>query len=782
MKKLTVFFFFALGAVSMFAQTLPNKCDVYKPTVLITRMLRQSDVDHLLSSPDYCQAESKSGKKTFWIVYSDRNNNEAYTASTGTTVATTLPINEKLRIAKIENKRALVYVEPVANTVWPKISSAAECKGWVPMDRLLLWDLCLSDEMGVYQKALLCLNADESSKERGYGFLNPQQLDKKIALDPTFKFYYVMKEAKATNGKKMVLLATQSLMSGFSDANLYAWVPQDMYVSWNQRSCLEPTWNKDDIQAFTKNKFSAFIYDEAGDAASQWDFKVKKEDPYPYDDDDFYRWPGEVMRYPILDGTTPESDRYQCTALIGNMGGVFVDSTKIAKEKFYEDRKNVNIAILLDATQSMDVFSESVYQAIKSGCEYFDGTKYKIRIGVMLYRDQQDGEFETEWPKFTNPNNPKLLEFIQNGGEYGYKSDSKDKTNTESLFYGMNEALKRFRHPEHSNVLIVVGDCGNNAMDSRVSIENLTSEIVKNDVNVVGFQVRNPDRTDWTLFNTDMQNIIRSSLQVKYDNISKGSRVVGRPNNDFSGYVFSNNQEQHNLLYMAEHRHALSGQEMQPDFLKKIMTEIIGGYAKKVEDLFTYVHTGQVEEQVTEFGEPIATGGSKLLDDWLKKKFGTANVSGLVGFTGWTGKQKYERNIWMANVFFTHDELANLVAGLQPLHQVALTPKANDRKPYLDAVKQCIEKMAPGTDLKATNLDEVLQRAMGINEPTPILKYPIMDVLDNQKVSDLEYRAILSEFKMNYEHLRGIVQNNTYKYKMKYNNVTYYWIPVQEMP
>ena len=782
MKKLTVFFFFALGAVSMFAQTLPNKCDVYKPTVLITRMLRQSDVDHLLSSPDYCQAESKSGKKTFWIVYSDRNNNEAYTASTGTTVATTLPINEKLRIAKIENKRALVYVEPVANTVWPKISSAAECKGWVPMDRLLLWDLCLSDEMGVYQKALLCLNADESSKERGYGFLNPQQLDKKIALDPTFKIYYVMKEAKATNGKKMVLLATQSLMSGFSDANLYAWVPQDMYVSWNQRSCLEPTWNKDDIQAFTKNNFSAFIYDEAGDAASQWDFKVKKEDPYPYDDDDFYRWPGEVMRYPILDGTTPESDRYQCTALIGNMGGVFVDSTKIAKEKFYEDRKNVNIAILLDATQSMDVFSESVYQAIKSGCEYFDGTKYKIRIGVMLYRDQQDGEFETEWLKFTNPNNPKLLEFIQNGGEYGYKSDSNDKTNTESLFYGMNEALKRFRHPEHSNVLIVVGDCGNNAMDSRVSIENLTSEIVKNDVNVVGFQVRNPDRTDWTLFNTDMQNIIRSSLQVKYDNISKGSRVVGRPNNDFSGYVFSNNQEQHNLLYMAEHRHALSGQEMQPDFLKKIMTEIIGGYAKKVEDLFTYVHTGQVEEQVTEFGEPIATGGSKLLDDWLKKKFGTANVSGLVGFTGWTGKQKYERNIWMANVFFTHDELANLVAGLQPLHQVALTPKANDRKPYLDAVKQCIEKMAPGTDLKATNLDEVLQRAMGINEPTPILKYPIMDVLDNQKVSDLEYRAILSEFKMNYEHLRGIVQNNTYKYKMKYNNVTYYWIPVQEMP
>ena len=97
-------------------------------------------------------------------------------------------------------------------------------------------------------------------------------------------------------------------------------------------------------------------------------------------------------------------------------------------------------------------------------------------------------------------------------------------------------------------------------------------------------------------------------------------------------------------------------------------------------------------------------------------------------------------------------------------------------------MKQCIEKMAPGTDLKTGQLDDILKRAMGINEPTPILRYPIMNVLDNQKVPDLEYRAILSEFKMNYEHLRSIVQNNTYKYKMKYNNITYYWIPVQEMP
>lgn len=784
MKRLILLLTLVLSTLGIFAQTLPTKCSVYKPTILISRMLRQTDVNHLLSSSDYCQAESQNGKKTHWIVYSDRDDNVAYTTPTGTEMASILPLNEKLRIASISNNRALVYVEPVASTAWPKISATAVCKGWVPMDKLLLWDICLADEMGVYQKALLCLNADVKSSDRGYGYKNPSDIIKKEALDPTFKFYYVMKKTKGANGKNLVLLATQSSMSGFSEKNLYAWVPEDMFVSWNQRSCIEPTCNKDDIRYFQNKNFVAEIFDEDNDLASKYLFKVDRKDPYPDDDDDFYRWKGEVLRYPILDGTTPESDKYQCTALQGAMGGVFVDSVKIAKEKFYENRKNVNIILLLDATKSMNVYSESVYQAIKGGCEYFDVKKYKIKIGVVLYRDQADGEFELEKLGLTDPNSSQLLNFIQSGGKYGYKSDPNDKTHTESLFFGMQEALNRFRNKEQSNVLVVVGDCGNNVSDKRVAKEDLIAKIVEKDVNVVGFQVRNPDKVEWTLFNTDIQPIIRESLQKKSDNIKKGSKVTVKPNSDFSGFIFTNNQDQNSSLFMAEHRHALSGSEMNPDFLKKIMTEVIGGYAQKVDNLFDIVHKGVVEKSHDiKFGSGgETTEGSQLVEEWLKKKFGPANVTGLIGYTGYTKKRYNDRNIWMSSVFFTHEELSNLVSGLQPLYDVARTPKANDRKPFLDAVRKSIEKMAPGTDLKVDNIDEILKRAMGINEPTPILKYRVLDVLDNQKVSDMEYRAILSTFKMNYEHLRGIVQNNTYKYKMKYNNITYYWIPVQEMP
>lgn len=790
MKRLLFAMAALIMGVSVMAQSLPSKCEAYLPSILNTKVLRYADVQHLLSSSDYCQAESASGAKKHWIVYSDRADNIAYTSATSSTEANRLAMNQKVRIAKIQGRRALVYSEPVAATAWPKISANAQCLGWVPMDNLLLWDVCLSDETGVFQKAMLCLNADETGRDRGFGFLSPGVEEFKLALDPAFRIYYVMKEI-VHNGKKMTLLSTQAKMVGSaSDRNLYAWVPVDMYVAWNQRSCLETTWNKDDIAYFARTKFTASVYEkkELSNALSTRTFKLDPKDPEPDDDDEYYRWPGEATRFPILDGTTAGSSRYQCTALVGKMGGNFVDSSLIKQEKFYENRRNINIILLLDATRSMDVFSQSVYDAISQGCAYFDGSKYKVKIGVVLYRDQADGENELETLKFTQPGDPKLLEFIQTGGKYGYTSSDEDKTNTESLFYGMNEALKRFRNPEQSNVLIVVGDCGNNATDDRVTQQQLIDAIVEKEVNVIGFQVRNEDRVDWSVFNTDVQQIILSSLQTKYDKIAEGSRVSGRPNENFTGYVFTNNLDAKNVIFMAEHRHALSGQEIAPDNLRTLMTDVIAGYANKMQELFDLAQEMRIKGgksvgfQKNLDGDVINQGDWSMSEEFLLQKFGTKNVTGLIGFTGWSPKMKDERPIWMATVLFTHEELVELLAGLEDLYNVARTPQADNRKPFEKAVKECVKKMAPGTNFDTSDLNHLLQRVYGINEPTPIMKYPVVDVLDNQRVSNAEYRAIMSKFKTSYENLRSIKDNNTYKYKMKYNGVTYYWIPVQDMP
>mgnify|MGYP003288577502 FL=1 len=772
MKKLSVLSIFALCAFSLFAQTLPNKCMVSKPSVLVTKMLRDADVNRLLSSPDYCQSESRN--KMFWIVYSDRDNNVAYTSSTGTTQACTLSMNEKLRIAQIENNRALVYEEPVASTTYPKISSAAICKGWVPMDRLLLWDICMADEMGVYQKALLCLNADVESQDRGYGYLNPSVLENKIPLDPTFKFYYVMKRAKASNGKNLVLLATQSSMSGFSDANLYAWVPEDMYVSWNQRSCIEPTWNKDDIRFFSNNSYIATIHDVDGTAASKWKFAVKKTDPYPDDDDDFYRWPGEVMRYPILDATT---DKYYCTELMGNIGAGWVDSAKIRREEFYANRRHVNILIVMEASEYMEKYADAISQAIRSSCMFYDH-KYGVRVGVMLYRSKEDGEYETEYCHFGYMEDPILHDFIQRGGRYGYVNSLDGNPCCSSLHYGMQSALERFRNPAESNVMVVIGDRGNDGIDNSAFNDSIVAKIVEKNVDVAAFQVRNLEKPSWTQFNVDLVSIIRNSLQLKYDNIQKGTKVIVLPRNDYSGFVFSNNLDQNSLLFLAEHRHALSGKEMDAEFLKKIMTEVIGGYAQKLDNVLDIVHKGNIPSDKWPLYDEWHLSGHELVYNWYKRYFGKSNVTGLLGFTGFTDKKAYDRDVWKVNVMLTDDELSNLIMRLSPLYAAScgIDYSKLTRKLYVEWIKDIVSTIFSIPLSENMDLDQCVER---LNSLYPVAIHRPLHVLDSNIINEEQFKVLLLDVKLAYERL--LTHRMSYKYSMQLNGQTYYWIPLDEI-
>lgn len=764
MKKISVLSIFALSALSFFAQTLPNKCLVSKPSVLVTKMLREVDVEKLLSSPDYCQSESRN--KMFWIVYSDRDNNVAYTTSTGSTPACTLAINERLRIAQIENNRALVYEEPVASTTYPKISAAAQCKGWVPMEHLLLWDICIADEIGGEQRALLCLNADVESRDRGYGYMNPNVLENKIPLDPTFKFYYVMKRAKASNGQNLVLLATNSSMSGCSDAPLYAWVPESMYILWNSKLCIEPTWDKEDVTFFANNKYEAITYDASGTVASKFKFAVKQTDPYPDDDDDFYRWPGEVMRYPILDATT---DKYYCTGLVGNIGAGWVDSARIRKEEFYANRTYVNILIVMEASKYMEKYADAISQAIKSSYMWYDH-QYRVRVGVMLYRSKEDGEYETEYCRFRYIEDPILHDFILSGGRYGYTNSLTGNPYNKSLHFGMQSALQHFRNPAHSNLMVVIGDRGNDGVDNNGLNNSIVAKIVEKNVDIAAFQVRNLEKPSWTQFNVDLVSIIKNSLQLKYDNIQKGTKVRALPRND--GFVFSNNQDVNNSLFLAEHRHALSGKEMDAEFLKKIMTEVIGGYAQKLDNLFDIVQKGNIPY----YEWPLSSLG--LVYDWYQREFGKSNVTGLIGFTGSTDKKAYDRDVWKVNVMLTDDELSNLIMRLSPLYAKSCVTDYSKltRKLYVEWIKDIISAIFSIPLCENMDLDQCVER---LNSLYPVSIPRPSHVLDSKIITDEQFIALLKEIKLT--HNRLSTHRMSYKYSMQQNGLTYYWIPLDEI-
>ena len=84
-----------------------------------------------------------------------------------------------------------------------------------------------------------------------------------------------------------------------------------------------------------------------------------------------------------------------------------------------------------------------------------------------------------------------LKEFLMSGGKYGVKSSKQDKTAAEALYYGIDSALDFFKfNADESNILLVVGDCGNDRKDTKVSSSTIVNKLVDKNVHFIGFQVR----------------------------------------------------------------------------------------------------------------------------------------------------------------------------------------------------------------------------------------------------------------------------------------------------
>ena len=260
MKRIILIFSLILYGVSAaFAQpVLPEKCKVFYPEILLSSVvLTEDDAAALEKSADYGQNKVPRNK-TFWVVYSDRDDNVTYTTPERTARYKTLSMNEQLRIAQIKDGYAMVYKEPQADIAYPMISQYAECKGWVPMKNLLIWHSCPANSVGIYNKALLCVNLDEEAgADLGKMYRNPKNKSKFNRLTTDMNFYFVMKREG-----NLSLLARTHTLEGRSDQMLAGWVAEQSYVAWNQRSCIEPTWNHKDVEYFADENVKVNIYDK----------------------------------------------------------------------------------------------------------------------------------------------------------------------------------------------------------------------------------------------------------------------------------------------------------------------------------------------------------------------------------------------------------------------------------------------------------------------------------------------------------------------------------------
>ena len=798
-----------------FSAQLPSKCTVYKPQELLSEVLKESAAEKLVRSGSYGQ-NAKPTKLMYWDVFSDRDDNVTYADANNTKPFGKLSFNEKVRIARISGEFAMVFSEPNETVNYPEISGSAVFKGWIPMKNLLLWSSCLANDRGIYFKALLCVNADQrDAKTFGVGYRSPEDKSKTVRLSTDMQFYYVMK--RGSNG--MVLLATQHKIDGLkgliSNKLLKAWVPSESYVPWNQRSCIEPTWEHEDVEYFAARNITSKIYDSkelTGDVASTVPFR-KSNAPYEQYQ---YRMAPEALRFPILDGTT--ADEYECSSFTSSGGSANVsakqqEAVKLEQTKKVELEKllHLNLAIVIDGTSSMDPYFPAVEKAIKDGCAFFDKKKFKIKVGVLIYRDYADGtQGLTEIYNFTNPSDPGLFSFLSTGGAYGIKSSAGDKSFTEALFYGINEALDKFPFDEdQSNLMLVVGDCGNAVDDAKgPSAEQIVSKLASKNVNLFGFQVRNLNQEAWNLYNRQLLQIMKKSLQKKYELFQQSDELLKkstvrlsdgiRAKTTSDGQRFSNvNVKDSDQKYFGEHKYATAGTEISAQVLATLMKESIGGYAQNVQSQLDLLVNSDVNDLSGNLVENDFEGSEDVLKAatvnvnkaWLRKRLGSAMPKGtsqLITFRGWTAKKDDSgRDFYKPVLFISSEEYDELMMRLKPVDDVARQSTSDNRQPYVNALKALLKSMIPGItneEMERKGIADVMNMIAGLNESSDALKgRTLLEISDEAAVKPTEYRRMVMDFDRKYKNL-DFIKNNPYKYVREFNGVKYYWIPIENLP
>lgn len=790
MKK--TFLLFLMGCFGLFsaqaAPQLPAKVEASLPQVLLKKTITEDEVNQLSRTADWGQS-SRASK--YWKVYSDRSHNTTYNSpSVSGGKCDELAFNEELRIAKIQNGFALVYTETQKGFAYPQISSSAKSRGWVPMKNLLLWSSCPTDEHGIYKKALIVTNIEgvqKGLKDIGKRYENPESKDAPKKLVADMNFYFVMKKAAGD----MVLLAKECKMDGYTYQVLYGWVSGSSYVPWDQRTCIEPNWAPQVAEDLKGTEVAVTREGKRGTT-----IKMGRENGRTKNPSTKYRLEPQLLRYPLLTA----KQQYEVTAFARPNGEGHVptvptgsdDSSAEIVESKLKEASVINLIVVIDGTRSMEAYYQPMQKVIQDAYKTFGNENRTVKVGVVIYRDYADGEYITEMLTMRSPTDASVAQFLSTGGKYGIKSATGDRTDAEALYKGLEVALdaqKMGYNKNNSNLMLVVGDCGNDLNDKRcLSQEAIIKKCADNRIQLVAFQVRNNDSQAFLLFRDQMGDIVRGNLKAQNAfKVEDPTKYKAKIKELEDGYEYATNLPASKSFFIGAMRNAAMNKEMEVPKLYELVRNCYTKFNVALDAQSGFIYHAEEYIQSTESAKG-ATNGS-MEDSFLKGIFSDAEIAALkkdnslMAFNGMTEiKSPKGQDYWQPIIYISSDEFAQLMEKLEPVNRAAGT---GNRKPYVDAMKELVRSMVP--DITQQEMDQMDTKAImalvaGLNVKSGSLGgHSLSEIQSENIVNPAEFDGMVAEFQNKYRKLKKI-RENKYDFSVERNKTTWYWIPVEDLP
>ena len=581
MTRIFLFFIFCVNYV--FAQddflTLPDVFDRQCKASYIESIERgEVSLDNLSSQ-----------KQIFWIVYSDRDDNPFYVNYNSSN--------------KTQFKASFMQPFLVKQTKgnWLLLAEYNDEieYGWMHAKNLLLSQYSLKTEgnlekgiVSIPRKAIIlteienAINDDGVMKSNKKYYRHPSNSKYENGSPKQFQALFVLKQTS-----KSVLLSSTDLLDGSPPTNkskVLGWISSSDITPWDTRVALENAQSDDALLEYGVEKLYGYKTIDKLNLCLEQDFCDTKTSIAM-----FQVGPTDCneMRRPIINNVNDN---------IKQVITILKDNTDNSKYKpLLEQARNlqqkVNIVFVIDATSSMKPYYQSIANSIEkiidNNSKMLSSEKNSLRIGAVIYRDYADESEAIDIEPLTT-NYKKVKTFISKT-----KCKSNDNDLPEAKFNGIINGINKVGFiPTESNIVVLIGDCGNHLDDlNKYDVNKASSVFKKYNANLISFQVKAGDDDTYYRFNEDVVSIISNTAndKIKGSKLTYNYKITDNNTIKLNWNKVSGKDDFENMFGLLVY----SGyRPSSPRLLESTITETLQDYfatiTKNINILTKYVYTG----------------------------------------------------------------------------------------------------------------------------------------------------------------------------------------------
>lgn len=766
---------------------------------MLNKQIKHSEIKKINSGKISLANLPSTENQGDWVVYSDRAKNRLMNSPNGSSTGETLEFMEPLLVKQVkdnwlhvydyinEDERGWIHAKYLVLSNWTLKSEGEDGKVSIPRKAIVLTS---SDEMASGQ-----IDVDDVQSQKNFYYRPSTSKNDLKSKAKTFEILFILKEQDGS-----VLLAANDVLSAPDASNnkvkVRGWIPIFNITDWDSRVTLEPARSEEALDLYSDRKLRGFKEIKDLNTCLETNFCNEKLAVVEFKVGSIRR---NKMRKPVLKAI--DDNTSLVVSIAKSDQGMEDDDILIWKDLLEElDKKSqtTNIIFAVDATKSMLEYLPSVAKSIsKLITENERLQQNTLKFGLIIYRDYADGQDAFDYVPLTSAKNSKAIQKKIKQT----KCFSSDSDAPEAQYYGLIKGLDLMDLKKtESNVLVLVGDCGNHPITSdsynpEHNFDKVVELLRKYAVNLISYQVDFQDFETYYQFNEDAIEYVEEVCD----------KILNDNNNKELDYEFPDvGNQTHKLIWQsnttgpqkfetlfARFIYSSEGIKMQPKYLEESVVATLSEYMKNVNDnmnlIREWLNGADVEGDeppeglILWFQEKMGLTRQEAID-FLKRTEVTTKAYVALDYDGQDVKSQ------VPVVFLTENERDQLIRSFRILLESNKCISQSDRKKCLrdNLTEVCKGILGPQTStdlIHSLTLNQVWNLILGVDFADRFLKdkqlKSIIDLGGNQFndfYDDFELKA--RDFCDNdYEHSDKFKSR-----RFQIDDDYFYWIPLEDLP